>query len=632
MSAAPTIVMLRFDEPDIQIPPSDAQGSLVDALPVSSGTPAIVDGYTGKARRFANLSGLSAAQSQPGLAVAARDISIQCLVRWDIIAQNAYGQPGTIISSGRGDVLGDTSYGAELRVINAALRIGEFRGFWTNVSGATITPNGGHFEVPPSGYILLTATRKWLSPTSVIVKHYAGSILIGEAVSSSGDIGGSASAVVTIGNRYVSGVPARYLNGDIDELRIVNVELTPEEIEATHLRLTRDQPAGYQALRDLLPPGFPITSDTDSRVQRFLRVIGNGLGFAAAQDSNHRRNFFPSRAYGPLLNQWESIAGVSVPPFATLETRRQKLISTLRKSNGSAPASVQTALAGVLGIAPSQLQILASSNRIDDDFTTIDTRRWKIDGSGWTGAGTARCSLAAGDYQFEAGNRSWRTLLTTMLADGKDHFAHVKVTPTTFPDGTEAGIVYGDFANGNITTIGLRNLSSFTIAVERWRKFRSTGDAQIAIMSNAPAWIQLNSWPSNSTDYAALSALGQGERYYTVRWSSVGPQGPWQQQDVVGSDRMNWAGLYVRSVYGVTISPLQVDFDDWAQLNGAGQRSNRWYVYRNPSLPGAYDTAAANQILRSLRQSQTIANVCFATTALCDSANSRLDETPMGGL
>jgi hypothetical protein len=633
MSEAPTIVMFRFDEPDIQIPPSDAQGSLVDALPVSSGTPTIVDGYTGKARRFANLSGLIAAQSLPGSALASRDVSIQCLARWDIVAQNAYGQPGTILSSGTGAVAGDTSYGAELRVLNASLRIGELRSFWTNVAGTTITPAGGHFEVPPSGYVLLTCTRKWLSPTQVVVKHYVGSRLIGEAVSSSGDIGGSATATATIGNRFVTGAPARYLHGDIDELRVVNVELTPEEIEATHLRLTRDQPAGYQTIRDLLPPGFPITSDTDSRVQRFLRVLGNGLGFASAQDSNHRRNFFPSRAYGPLLSEWERITGVNAAPFSTLETRRQKLASTLRKSNGSSPPSVETAVAGVLGVAPSQLEILASSNRVDDNFATIDTRRWKIDGSGWTAAGTARCNLSAGDYQFDAGLRNWRTLLTTMLADGKDHIASVKITPTTFPDGAEAGIVYGDFANGNITTIGLRKLGSYVIAVEKWKRFKTTGEVQVDIVSNAPTWLQLKAWPSNNTNYGALPILGKGERHYIGRWSQVGPQGPYQEDNRVGSDVMNWAGLYVRSVNGGPIaSSLQADFDDWAQLNGAGQRSNRWYVYRDPAIPGSYDAAAANQIIRNLRQSQTTANVCFAKTALCDNANSRLDETPMGGL
>lgn len=631
MSAAPTIVMFRFDEPDILIPPSDAQGALVDALP-TSGTPAIVDGQTGKARRFTNGSGLTAAQSAPGRAMLTRDVSIQALVRWDIVAQAAYGQTGAIISSGRGDFTGDTSYGCELRVINAALRIGEFRSFWTTVAGVFVSPPGGHFEVPPSGFVLLTCTRKWLSPTSVVLRHFVGANMIGESVVNNGDIGGNANSVVSIGNRYVTAAPARYLHGDIDELRVVAGELSFEEIEATHLRITEHQPAGYKIVRDLLPPGFPVTSDVASRAQRLFRVLGNGLGFAASQDANHRRNFFPSRAYGALLAEWERIAGISTNPLLTIDSRRQRLLSTLRKSNGSAPQSVKDALASSLGVAANQLQIIAGSNRIDDNFATIDTRRWKVDGSGWSGAGTARSTMATGDYQFDAGNRSWQTLLTTMLANGRDHSAHVKLTPTTFPDGVEAGIVYGDFARGNIRTIGLRNLSSFTMATARFNNFRSVDDDQIAVMTNAPTWIQMNAWPSTTTDFVALSALGQNEWYYKVRWSQVSAQGPWFEQDVIGALSMQWAGLYVRSVDGPSAGPIQVDFDDWAQLNGAGQRSNRWYVFRDPALPGSFDAVSAKQILRSLRQSQTIANVCFATTALCDSSNSRCDETPMGGL
>jgi hypothetical protein len=79
----------------------------------------------------------------------------------------------------------------------------------------------------------------------------------------------------------------------VDELQVLNYEVTGEETAATWDRMARLQPRGYRAIRDLLPPGAPISNDPGSRIQKLLRIAGHAIGYAAAQAENARRNLLP---------------------------------------------------------------------------------------------------------------------------------------------------------------------------------------------------------------------------------------------------------------------------------------------------------------------------------------------------
>ncbi len=108
----------------------------------------------------------------------------------------------------RGDDI-ETSYlsgGVELRAVSAQLGIGEIGWTWRTASGALKRQVGAQFY-SPSGYIMVTATRRWYSPTRVVLSYYLGDRLIGEIESTDGDIGGSTTGRTFVGGRRIGGYP-----------------------------------------------------------------------------------------------------------------------------------------------------------------------------------------------------------------------------------------------------------------------------------------------------------------------------------------------------------------------------------------------------------------------------------------
>src|SRR5690348_5269965 len=220
MSTPKTLVLLRFNEPADQVLPSDAIGALAD-LSVDTGIalPPVVTAFTGFGRSFSNGYALDALDVTPGASLATRDCSIQVLISWDLNAQFAYNRNGTIVVRGKnGSAAEYACYGLELRVVNATLQIGEVRWIWQDTSGNLKTQLGGQFILPPpGGYMMLTATRRWVSSSSVAIAYYAGDQLIGEFISADGDIGGGTTGTFCVGARYSGGVPSNFLCGVVDQ-------------------------------------------------------------------------------------------------------------------------------------------------------------------------------------------------------------------------------------------------------------------------------------------------------------------------------------------------------------------------------------------------------------------------------
>lgn len=608
-------------------------GALVDLdAPAPNTLPPVVDGWTGKARNFGSGNVVTALDTTAGLSIATRDCSVQAIVKWDPTAQAAVAPTGTLIARGTGASAGErVAYGLELRVVNAALRIGEVRWFWHTVGGTLITAVGGQFTAPASGFMLITATRKWLSATKVVMRYYVGDQLVGEALSASGDIGGSTTGSTCIGGHYPAGVAANYLVASLDQLRVVRGELAPEEVAATWRRLAKHQPDGYRMMRDLLPPAMPVSSDQSSRVQRLLRLIGHGLGFADAQDQNARDNTIPTRAYGAVLEQWEAITKEAPRALDDLFTRRRRVVGHIAQRAGSSPPGIAAALAPVLQCDASQLQILASSNRIDETFATINPLRWtrNVDAAFTAVAGQAQCSVGAGDYAFTDSSRNWRWCATAALGQGIDHKCQVKVTPTSMVSNSEAGIFIGDMAAGNFILLGLRNNGGiYQVVRETFREWAQYSVVVEATTSAVPHWLRIFAQDSRN-----VIVIGAGLTQFDVGWSTTGPTSGFALEvDLQHKKNYQWAGVYLRSVNGVALGgAVTVNFDDWFSLSGKGDRPNTWYVYRDPALPGTPDLVGADRILQRLRQSHTAAHITTATTARCGVANT-VGRTPMGNL
>jgi hypothetical protein len=616
--------------------------------------PPVVDAFTGRGRQFSAGYALDAADVVAGASLATRDTTVRAILSWDLTTQAAYGLPGTIVARGKGGSAAEfLAYGLELRVVNATTRIGEVRFIWQDTAGNLKTQLGGQFIVPSSGFFMLTAVRRWVSATQVELRYYAGGQLIGEFLSSDGDIGGGTMGTFTLGARSDTNGLGRYLCGVIDELQVFNYEITAEETAATWDRMARLQPRGYRAIRDLMQPGAPVSNDPTSRIQKLLRIIGHGIGYAAAQVENFRQNLLPDRAYGSALARWEGIMRESPKPTDSIATRRERVVAHFRQRSGavingvrasgvSVPA-VQNALAGLLALAPSQLQVIALDQTIRDDFSAgLKTTRWMVNPSPqWTIAANAlRLQAAsAASLPFDGTNRSWYTCLanvggnranpnlniSTARYDGIGVRFLAKLAPTAIPTNGEVGVVFYDLALGNALLFGIRNNGgTYQLITETFRKWVSQGVTVQATTALVAHWLQLK--PSST----ANALLPQGDALFAPAWSTTSSTaGYTNTPDIQHAREFHWMGMYARSWGGVALGgALDVSFDDVIMRSPSSARSLRFYAYRDPTLPGAPDLVAAELALQRLKQAHTEAHVTQSLAFKATDPYSQAGRTP----
>ena len=637
-------VFLRFDEPDTHVLPSDDAGGLADMNADAASTlPEVIPGAVGFEREFiaANRTALKALDATPGASLLTRTVSIQAILRWDIDSQAATGTTGVIICRGiRGSSVERIAYGLELRVVNAAARIGELRMFWEDLAGNRYTAVGGQFQLAgASETMMITAVRRWSSRSDVVVRYYLGDQLLNEVVVTKGDIGGGTTGTTTIGARIDDGAAAwtDFLDGAIDELRILERELVAEEVAATWQRLATLQPAGLQLVLDSLPPGMPVSDDPASRVQREHRLIGHLFGYTGAQAENFRENTIPDRAYGTVLKRWEGITRQSSKPGDDVDTRRRRVLGHLSSHAGISPPGVTAALADLLACGSDQLTLVGYDNTVRDSFDALVAARWRLSPA----APAADWSVAAGELKLLAANGTaadfllggWRSALTGV--DGPERVGgfgaqlFAKLDPTTIPDGAEAGLVLWDYPRRDALFLGLRNNGgAYQVVSQRYL----AGVAQAATVHVVSAlqvhWLHLYAVP------VAYSGQARDELVaHAVRWSTTSASAGFTAGDPgTFSFSVGWAGFYGRAWNGAALAgDLSVGFDDAAFRFPNGTRPMRFYVLRDPTLPGDYDLLGANSTLKKLRQAHTHA-AAVVGPMLAGDGNSGCGFGPCGGI
>lgn len=629
------VLLLRFDEVLDAVRPADAMANLDDLVTEAGlAMPPVVDAVLGRGRRFtsADARGLRAADVAAGSTLLTRDASIRVAMTWDLAAQAAAAQNGTIYARGKGT--GAAEYvgaGLELRVVNAALGIGELRWLWHDVAGALKTQVGGHFKPAASGIMILTATRRWVSSTEVVLRYFVGDVMLAEVISPDGSIGGGTTGTTSIGARF-SGAWGRFLDGVIDELQVLDYELTPEEIAATWRRIAVHQPNGYQLFRELHDEGFPLPDDPGSRAQRETRQWGHGFGFAAAQAENIRDNIHPDRAYGSVLESWEAITAQPPRPGDSVDARRARVVARMRQRAGISIPGVEAALEELVATDPSNLELLAFDQTTHDDYgaaTGLNELRWYYEpGAAWTIVANALRHLSATSIPFNNTQRLWETARMSIGGNGRGVHVLAKLTPTTLDNTTEVGIFVGDRASGNFVLMGYRNnASSYEIITEVFKLWVSQGvNVRGTLTGFVPAWLHLF-----AQDSTAPVGFG-GFRKYTVAWAEAAESGPYTSVVDIdsGFQDTHWAGLYARTLAGA--ANIDVAFDDVKVRAPYGDRSFNLYVYRDPALLGRPDLVGGNLVLNGLKQAHTRAKLVTAKVALCDDENTGCDFTPMGAI
>lgn len=642
MATRSTLALIRFREPDTSVLPSDDVGALAD-LNVDTGLslPPVVSSFTGFGRQFSAGFAVDGLDVVPGATLATRDVTVRAIVSWDFSGQNGYGSPGAIVTRGKGNAAAEyVSYGLELRVVNASLGIGELRMWWQDSAGVIQTTRGGQFVAPAAGsYMLVTAVRHWISSSQVSLRYYVGDQLVADQLVSSGDIGGGTTGTFCVGTRYTSGTPGRFFVGIIDEIQVLNYEVTGEETAATWDRMSRLQPRGYRAVRDLLPPGLPISDDPGSRIQKLLRIVGHGVGYAAAQVENARQNLLPDRAYGPALEQWEGIVGESPAPSDTPATRRKRAVAHLSQRAGSSIPGVNATLADMLALNSSQIQYLAFDNTIREDWSAgLRAERWRTDPAPiWLiVSGALQVGGTTGlDLRFDGTNRTWATCLTSVDATpawlpgapGCDAF--LKVTPTTLSAACEVGLAFYDWTRVNAFLLGVRNnAGTVQVVSERFLRGVSQGVTVHATTSLTAHWLQLR----QDTTALVQDATGESLQPHTVRWSTTSATAGFSQAaGIQFSYCVNWVGMYARST-AASAGSILATFDDIAIRSRRGARPFNWYVFRDPALPGSPDLLGARRALNRLAQAHIRANVIASKSLPCDDSASICEQGPMGGI
>lgn len=631
MATPMTIALLRFDQ--VTGRPVDDAGNL-DALAPDAGTPEPTydDAFAGRGARFTSDEGMTliAKDLVSGSTLAQRDCSIQAILAYDVDGQMAVPSTGTIIARGKGTAAAEyTCWALQLRVLDQATRRCEVRWLWQTSAGVDKAQIGAHFTAPEAtGFFMLTATRLWVSSTEVELRYYLGPLLIGEVMSTDGDIGGGTTGTTSVGVRYTGGSWNDPIAATLDEIRVANYELAPEEIEATWNRIAVYQPDGYRQIRAALPPGWPLSSDPSSQHQRYLRTIGTALGFADAQIEHLRANLMPDRAFGEILERWERIAGEVPRASDSLARRRARVLSHLADPDGCSSPGVRGALAEALATSADLLEVVAFDGTFTDDLSAgLRSEVWRVDpAAAWDVTGGAlRCQAAiAADLRWDGA--TYLNARTALLGlEPYTSITALKLTLTALPDGGEAGVVLWQWAHGDALWFGVRRTGAvYQVGYQRYEGWAATGAFTVlAATAAVPHWLIVRQQDGG--------LLGAGRAFYTLSWSTTSAtSGFTDEEDVEWVNNPGWIGPYLRSTIAAFATAADVRFDDIATRQPRALRPFRWYVYRNPALPGTPDYAAANRVLRAIRQAQTHAYAISAKSFFPDA--SLCDGGPLGGV
>lgn len=628
-------IFVRFDERDTAIRPADVAGSLLELeapsvySPGGSGVPSIVDGVTGPARFFGGAvgqHGFATKDRVSGSTLFSRDVSVQAILTFDEALASGV-NPGSIIARGLGTSAAEYwSYALEIRLVTAS--VAELRWVWQDSAGVVKTQIGGHFQTSPE-FLLLTATRRWVSSTEVLLRYFLADELLAEVKSADGDIGGGTTAITSIGTRFVGAGWTRWYGGKIDQLRVLDRELAPEEIAMTWDRITRIQPNAVGLVKACWPPGMPISENDSSRVQRENMIIGNALGYAEAQGENIRRNVFPTRAYGVVLEDWEEITKSPRKLADDLDTRRRRVVGRFRQELGNSVPGVNAALEELAGTATSNLVTYAFDPTTVDAWATLNTKRWRHDPAAqWTIASNAlRVTSAGARNSFP----DWYKSLQPVGGNGKNALIATKIVPSVLQTQGEAGVMLFDMARNSCVVIGYRNAAgTYQLVREEIIGNIPQGATVLATLGGAivPVWIIL--------EHVGIDPI-TGINYIRVRHSTTSAIAGFTSVDFASAAMfatpaapIGWAGFYARTFTNVAAN-VTVDFDDTTVRAPFGDRAMHFYVYRDPALAGSPDYVGGDLVVKGLKHAFNVAAFVSTLDAKYDSPDTTFEGPPMGG-
>jgi hypothetical protein len=618
-----TVILLPFEEGNVNVRPSDVAGGIEDMVKrTGDATPVIVDALTGRGRQFGDGIGLMA-DDVSDAALLQRDVTVQAIVTWDMAAAYGDGQvQGLVIGAGK-------AWQLQLQVIDAypGRLVGMLYLGWASVAEPDpLLVNDPGLFIPPSatGFFMVTAARRWISATAVETTYFLNDAVLSRVTSEYGDIDGAAADLVTVGAQAPGAPASNYFYGVIDCIKVTDYPMTAEEVRQTWRRIATHQPDGWPMIRACLPPGKGFPTDPASGVQQELAVEGDAVGKAFSKLEELREDYSPERAWS-LLDDWERICKLPPKLVDSVEVRRNRVLSFLRKVEGYSVEGVKDLLSAALDLDPSLIQILEYTNTWTDEFDTI--------ASWWTqfkDAGTA--AVVAGELQIELNNTAngiWPAADPTVVyhcidGDPKDADpsagadATVRVTALNLANGCHAGLMmwnlvneflwFGFYRTGGVTKLGWRKYTDGVLGA-----FNALADPAPAL----PVWLRLQF--VGGTVWKTFHSVNAGQDF-DINPNPINP----------GITKPISVGLVLMQDTTPNPALASVVFDRYRGYFPNGLRPFNWYAYRDPALAGSPDLPGSRAIVAKLKPAETEASAVTVTTVKCDSADSLCDDGPLG--
>lgn len=622
--------MLRFDEAADSVLPSDATGTLADpTVPAGVVLPAVVSGTIGGfGRDFARTAPSGLLYEDPSdLLMLTRALTIAAVVRLDIAAL-ATGNICTVVQMGRGGVGGPVTFGLRFDVTNAATRRVTARLFWETAAASAVADVGIDFAYPAGEYVAIIASREVVGTTFTCRYQVNGDQVTGGTTATL-DVGSTTGAEMSVGMGMSGASYINHLDGVIDALEVMDAAMSHEEMAWTWSRIAVDMPAGAAAVRRMVPPGV-YSNDPSSRIQRELAGEGRALGHAKAVARRRREYGLPDRAWGDVLERWESILGRPARAGDSIADRRASLLEVTQNLRGLNPAEIKLQLEESFDLAGASIQILEYDNDLTETFTSgTPSNRARVDnGTGaWLSDGAA---VAAGRQEFAAtaddlryGGRSTSNAGMYLYSIGEmaDGWIHGRIERVTGENNIVMGFAIGSWVPDEWIFIGLGFTTAGSVQKVCYATFAdgvlsSITDIETPYATN-PVSFRIKCSPNaqgkyvvkyGANDAAAKSAVGT-----TL---TTGPKTPM------------WAGFGALSTAASTTATYRFD-DIFLHVPRGRQRFN-WYAYRDPGLPGGPNMPAARSLVQRIKHAHTSGAAIEQQVTLCDDATRLVDREPIG--
>jgi len=615
----PATVLLHLTEPD-GVQPSDGAGNL-DDLAVRTGgiAPASAVAWTGRGRAFGAGAGL-VAQDIPGRdTLVNRDATVQVIAAID---RDALSGAGAIYVRGI-DGSAAEYYSLGLDVTATDVNAIDVRLFWQDSAGVIRYQSVGTYDHPgDDAFVMITATRRWEATDRAVVRYYLGDMLLAEHVTTHGDIAGGTTGTTSIGARREAGAWGSQFRGTLDELKVTDYEMSPEEIRETWRRLYLHQPAGLDMMRGLIPPGLTWARDPSSRIARLVKIAGQAIGYAVARTEELRATWLPGTAYIGHIVRWERIRGVSPRARDSLDRRRERVVSLFRREHGYSRPAIRLALEDLFDQEADDIVIDEFTNEVADSFATLLESRWQLhpDAADWSIlTGTLRAQRDAADDLDAAPSMA---LMSLSSGEGAIVVAAKVTAIPSWSPGTIVGLVLLRKVNGHTLWYGVRDAGGTYEIVAR----SYTGAAWTTTMLTTVG----GGWTPAAPIWLRVRADADTPGSYVLEYSTTSATAGYVTATVLGRVvAPEWAG--VGAWGGDGSAALDARFDDFVARTPQGTRPFAWYAYRDPGLPGEPDMVGARVTIRKLKPAHTHGAAIATRQVLCDDPNTGCDREPMGG-